>query len=160
MLKKIIILVFALCTLLAVAAFAATTVDSSYLIDNEQILDGKTVEFNGEVIGNVMKRGKYAWVNVSDRYNAIGIFMPNEMADKIKQAGSYNFKGDTVTVIGVFHRACKQHGGDLDIHADSLEIVAPGHQTVHPIKATRVILLFFTMAAVIVLVVLRIVFRR
>lgn len=100
------------------AAFAQS-LSSSELINNAQGYDGKLITYSGEVVGDVMVRGNFAWVNLNDGVNALGIWMPAEAAKEIKFTGNYKFRGDHLEMVGVFHRACLEHGGDLDIHAQS-----------------------------------------
>lgn len=45
---------------------SAKPIDSSTLINNAFKYDGKVVEFQGEAIGEIMKRGDFAWVNIHD----------------------------------------------------------------------------------------------
>ncbi|HNX80791.1 MAG TPA: DNA-binding protein [Candidatus Omnitrophota bacterium] len=104
----------------------AEAVSSSVLIHAAKEMDGTTVLFEGEVIGDIMRRGTYAWVNIHDGINAIGCWMPFAMAQTIAYTGNYKTKGDWVAVSGEFHRACPMHGGDLDIHAHGLKIVRGG----------------------------------
>jgi len=108
------------------AACGAQQVSSGELIAKAAEYDGKTVTFRGEAIGDVMLRGDYAWVNVSDGRNAVGIWMPAALARTIAQTGAYLVRGDTIEVRGVFHRSCLEHGGDLDIHAEAMTKVVPG----------------------------------
>lgn len=166
--SKIVLFIMAILVVLAAQASFASLPYYPYryfyysrqLLENTHEFDGKQVEIDGEVIGNIMRRGKYAWVNIENHGNAIGVFMPIEMANRIKYTGSYKYKGDEVRVSGVFNRACKQHGGDLDIHAMELKIYSVGHKIEHPLKTSRVIMLFFTIAVVIVLIIIRLVFKR
>lgn len=111
------------------AKAAAVPVSSTQLIEEASKLDGKTVSYKGEVIGDIMDRGNYAWINVSDGTNAIGIYIPAAEAKKIQYVGRYCVVGDTVSLTGTFHRACAEHGGDLDIHTDSITVTAKGYQT-------------------------------
>jgi len=123
----------------------ANPVDSTTLLNNSFKYDGKTIEFRGEAIGEIMKRGKYAWVNIHDGQNAIGVFMKYEDAKKIKYLGRYLVKGDIVLVKGIFNRSCKVHGGDTDIHALEVQIVKRGYkmqEQINKIKAAFAILIF------------------
>jgi hypothetical protein len=112
----------------------AEPVASDKLIENAKAYNNQCVEYNGEAVGDVMNRGDFAWVNLHDGKNAIGVWMKKEYAALIKYKGDYKFKGDTVSAKGIFHRACPQHGGDLDIHADEVVKVSDGCPTPHPIK--------------------------
>lgn len=95
------------------------------LLEKSAGFDGKQVTFQGEVIG-VMVRGDHAWVNISDKGFAAGIWCRAEDARKISIVGDYNHIGDYVSVVGIFHKACVEHGGDLDVHADSFTILISG----------------------------------
>lgn len=108
------------------AAAFAQSISSEELIKNASRYDGQTVIFSGEVIGDVMSRGNYAWLNVNDGRNAIGIWAPKAALQDIKWSGSFKSIGDEVEVAGVFHRACLEHGGDLDIHALIVRKTASG----------------------------------
>ncbi|MBN2168936.1 MAG: hypothetical protein JW738_06800 [Actinobacteria bacterium] len=129
-------------------------VSISKLIDDMDKYDGHTVTVTGEVIGDVMVRGNYAWITVNDDpYSkrslesgaeftgvsniGIGVWIPSGDAGLITYIGGYSKEGDTVEVRGVFHRACKQHGGDTDIHADSLKVVRNGHDIIHPFSWSK-----------------------
>jgi hypothetical protein len=104
----------------------AQSISSIELINNAKQYDGKTITYEGEVIGDVMKRGDFAWINLNDGVQAIGVWLQNSLLKDITFTGSYSSKGDMVEVKGVFHRACPEHGGDLDIHAQSIRKISPG----------------------------------
>ena len=106
---------------------AAEDVGSADLIDNAALYDGKTVSYGGEVVGDILYRGDYAWVGISDGANTVSVYLPADEAKKIAYVGGYRIIGDTVQITGVFHRACASHGGDLDIHAGTVTIVQAGH---------------------------------
>lgn len=101
-------------------------VSSKELIDGAKKFDGSIVLFEGEVIGDIMKRGTFTWVNIHDGINALGCWIPHDMASTITHTGNYKTKGDWVAVRGEFHRACLMHGGDLDIHVQELKLVRSG----------------------------------
>ena len=105
----------------------AQPVSSSHLIDNAQRYDGLSVIYSGEVIGDIMPRGEYAWVNVHDGQQAIGIWLPRKLAETIIYTGNYKAKGDWIQIAGIFHRVCEEHGGELDIHATSLKKIQSGY---------------------------------
>jgi len=97
------------------------------LIENSASFNDKQVTLQGEVIG-VMIRGDSALVNLFDNGVAIGVWCRAEDARKISVIGDYRHVGDTVLVIGTFHMACPEHGGDLDIHADNFTVTAIGRE--------------------------------
>jgi len=107
------------------AAFAQN-ISSTKLINSAKEYDGKIVSYSGEVIGDIMKRGAFAWINVNDGENAIGIWAPVGLLKEINYSGSYKSRGDIIEVTGVFNRACKEHGADLDIHAEAIKKINSG----------------------------------
>ncbi|MEW6100949.1 MAG: DNA-binding protein [Candidatus Omnitrophota bacterium] len=115
----------------------AQSLSSSELINNAKQYDGKTVVFEGEVIGDIMQRGEYAWVNLYGGESAIGIWINSSLTKDILYTGSYKAKGDLLEVTGIFHRACAEHGGDLDIHAAALRKIAPGRNISHKINPAK-----------------------
>ncbi len=108
------------------------------LLNNAKQYDGKTVNYKGEVIGDVMIRGDYAWLHVNDGIIAIGIWAPKTMIQDINYIGDYHKKGDIVEVLGTFHRSCTEHGGDLDIHASEIKKVTQGSSVIQPINRRKI----------------------
>jgi hypothetical protein len=104
----------------------AEDVSSVELINNARQYDGKEVTYKGEVIGDIMTRKEFVWINVNDGVNAIGIWSNKDLVKDIVYTGNYKSRGDIVEVKGVFHRACLEHGGDLDIHIDELRKINSG----------------------------------
>jgi len=136
----------------------AQPVSSSELINNTKQYDGKTVVYCGEVIGDVMARGEFVWINVNDGVNAIGIWAAKDLAKDIFYTGSYKSRGDIIEVEGIFHRACPEHGGDFDIHADSLRKIKDGKavaEKINPAKKTAAAILLGVLCLVLILVRLR-----
>ena len=130
--------------LLSVVCYAQTTVSSTELIERAKELDGQEVLYEGELIGEAMTRGEYSWLNLNDGQNAIGVWTGNNFLNLISFAGDYTHKGDWLQVRGVFNRACQVHGSDLDIHAQSINLIRRGrivrHQVV-PFKPRQAIIL-------------------
>lgn len=107
------------------------------LIEKGKNFDKKNIIIKGEAIGDSMKRGSYTWINISDGTIPFGIWMKNEDAGKVKIFGDYHHRGDVVEVRGTFNRACSQHGGDMDIHADSITVVKKGKVIDHGLNYRR-----------------------
>jgi len=97
------------------------------LLENAAGFDGKQVTYSGEVIG-VLMSGDFAWVNILDNGYPIGVWCRATDAKKVSIIGDYKHLGDTVQVTGIFHMACAEHGGDLDIHADNLTVLEAGQE--------------------------------
>ncbi len=130
------------------------------LAQHSSFYNGRSVQVKGEAIGDLMLRGKYGWVNISDGLNAIGVFALSEELKKVKNLGGYKISGDLLQVEGVFYTACPDHFGESDIHAYRIEIVKSGfpkEERLGPHKLQLSVLLSFL---AIGLFVIRQVFRR
>jgi lysyl-tRNA synthetase class II len=123
------------------------------LIENSVVLNNTQVTVQSEVIGEALERGEYAWININDTTNAIGVWVKKSDIEQIKFYGDYKHKGDIVKVTGVFYRACSEHGGDVDIHSTNIEIVETGSNTKHQLSQNKVIVTFcLVLIAVVMLV--------
>ena len=156
-----IVLLFTLYSLLPTYyAEAAPIVSAQELLENAEKYDGKIISFKGEVIGEIMVRGESAWVNVRDEAGAIGVFCPKELLGEIEYQGDYRHKGDLISVRGIFHRACPQHGGDTDIHAEKITIIKKGEVISHPLDPQKVKASVILAALVCVLGILYLIIRK
>ncbi|MCM8792845.1 MAG: hypothetical protein NC898_00005, partial [Candidatus Omnitrophica bacterium] len=72
----IIILIFAFC-ILNFRCFAEI-ISSTELLKNPRDYDGKRIIYEGEVIGDVMERGSFVWVNLKDKKFALGVYLAKE----------------------------------------------------------------------------------
>jgi len=118
----------------------AQTISSTELIEKAKEHNNKIVEYRGEVVGDVMVRGNFAWVNLNDGQGAIGIWGKRDLVEgAVTYKGGYKYKGDVLSVKGVFHRACPQHGGDLDIHFDKATRVKEGYPIAHRLAPSKII---------------------
>jgi hypothetical protein len=127
---------------------------SAQLVEHPKAYDGLTVTFTGEAIGEVMRRDSYAWIHLNDDayefknveegaklggYNSgMAVYVPAELTSKIDSYGDYKHEGSIVQISGTFNAACKEHGGDMDIHATSLDVLIPGHVVVDPVRPWKV----------------------
>lgn len=132
----------------------ADTVSSKEFIECAKAFDGQTVTYSGEVVTAIMNRGEYSWINLNDDYNAIGVWCRRQDLAQVKCVGNYENKGDILEVKGVFHRACAEHGGELDIHAEGLTVIKAGYCRKAPVDMTRIkltaIFLFLTLSMIII----------
>ncbi len=124
---RIFLLIMLLCGIVQ-TAYAASEIPQSisYLINNAKNFNGKEVVIRGEVVGTVMRRLNFGWINVYDGQIAIGFWCNEKMLTQIKYAGDYSHRGDIVSVTGILNQHCAQHAGDLDVHAISLVIKKQG----------------------------------
>lgn len=131
------------------AGETADSIEISSLTGDMEQYGGRVVSITGEAIGDVMRRGDFAWITVDDGpysskslaegggfrgtgNTSIGVWAPAGDVAGIEHLGSYAEKGDIVNVVGVFNRACPEHGGDTDIHASSVQVIKPGHPFERP----------------------------
>ena len=141
--------------LLSSICYAQEPVSSTTLIEEAKKLDGQEVLYQGEVIGEVMIRGEYAWVNLNDSENAIGIWVPKNFLSGIFFAGNYDTQGDWLKVKGVFHRACKVHGGDLDIHAQEVVKLRSGRPIQHRLDNQKQKIVIWLLGVLLCLLILQ-----
>ncbi len=128
---------------------------SGALVDAPNDWDGKEVTFTGEAIGELMVRGGKAWIHLNDDayylknveegahlggYNSgMSVWLDTELAREIDIFGDYKLQGDVVTIVGVYNAACGEHGGDMDVHAETLEITAPGRPAEDPVTTGKLL---------------------
>jgi hypothetical protein len=161
--KRAVILIFfcgAACFANLPVVCLAEQVSGTELINNARKYDGKSVVYVGEVVGDVMVRGDFAWVNVNDGESTIGVWMSKELAKEIKFAGSYHARGDQLEITGVFHRSCPQHGGDMDIHAESMRKISSGRVVEEELDITKRNVVFILLAVLCLYLIFIFVCRR
>jgi hypothetical protein len=142
-------------------------VNSASLVENANQWNGRMVTFRGEAIGECMVRGKMAWIHLNDDaymeknieegaalggYNSgHAVWVSVEMARVIRFFGDFKHDGDIAKVSGVFNAACREHGGDMDIHASSMEILRIGHPVGHLVNTTRMMVaaILFVLAGIL-----------
>jgi hypothetical protein len=152
-----------------------TEVNSASLVENANLWNGHIITFTGEAIGEAMVRGKMAWIHLNDDtymwknieegaklggYNSgHAVWISADLATKIRFFGDFKHEGDVVKVVGTFHAACPQHGGDMDIHASTIEIVRVGHTVRHIVNTHRAIIAGILFALALILHRLRVYIR-
>ena len=132
----------------------AQPISSLELINKAKAYDGRVVAYEGEVIGDVMSRGNFSWINLYDGQNAVGCWVGSSLAKDIVYTGSYRTKGDLLEVIGIFYRSCPEHGGDLDIHVQVLRKIKSGRAVSGKISSEKkefALTLFLILGAVWIL---------
>jgi len=150
-------------------------VNSASLVENANAWNGRVITFKGEVIGEAMVRGKMVWIHLNDDaymwknieeeakldgYNSgHAVWISSDLAMGIRFFGDFKHEGDVVKIAGMFHAACPQHGGDMDIHASTLEIVRVGHSVHHVFNTSRAITAAVLLVLALVLYRFRIIIR-
>lgn len=115
--------------------------DSSFIYDTQidtllaepQMMDGRTVQIEGEVIGdrrNVDFDNKHYWISVQEttagKDSCITVFVSDLTTRLIDTYGAYQRRGTKLQIRGTFHLACPDHDGLCDIHAESSSVVDTG----------------------------------
>lgn len=141
MLKTIknVIMMLLLINMFSLVASAQDNIRLVDLVEKGKQLDNKEISVSGEAVGDKMRRGNYFWININDGTNSMGVWMDNEDADKVKNLGNYQHKGDTLQITGIFNRACVEHGGDMDIHAQGLQVIKNGHAVNKSVDAKKIV---------------------
>ena len=120
------------------AAALAQEKSSSQLIDRAGEYDGQELVYSGEVIGDILHAGDHVWLNVSDGSNALGVWVRYDLASMAELPGRYGQRGDIIRVSGTFYRACPEHGGDMDLHADAVTLIERGYPVGHAVPLWKV----------------------
>lgn len=127
--KKIpLVLILSLLCSNVVKAGTLPTYTSIELIEQAKSLNQTEVIYQGEVIGDVLFRGEQAWLSVSDGANTIAVYVPIQLLPDDLALGRYLYTGDIISVKGILHRACQNHGGDLDLHITDLDRLSVGYE--------------------------------
>lgn len=152
-------LVFAAIALLiaAVPLQASATpraLDVATMVQGDPSLDGQEVRFSGEAIGESLRADKGArWVNVFDGGAAIGVVVVPDMLEGIDGFGEWSRRGTRVEVTGILNIACPQHGGDLDVHASELRVLAPSEPIERPVRLEKALVAGAALGVALVLAV-------
>ncbi len=107
------------------------------LISQAKEFDGRPVLIQGEVIGSIMPRGDFAWINIEDTSGVIGVWAPLALTKTIHSVGNYKGIGDRVEVEGIFARSDPELLGEMGVRAQRISIVKPGepiYHQIHPVK--------------------------
>jgi hypothetical protein len=132
---------------------AEVEVNSASLVENAAFWNERSITFKGEAIGECMVRGDMAWIHLNDDaymernieegaplggYNSgHAVWLSAEIARQIRYWGDFKHEGDIVKATGIFHAACREHGGDMDIHATSMYVIRTGHPVRHHLNVQR-----------------------
>ncbi|MCE5196302.1 MAG: hypothetical protein LLG09_04135 [Negativicutes bacterium] len=140
--KSVIFLgvLFLFLVMTASTCYAASTVTISQLIEDTANYENKIVTIEGEVIGEALERGEFAWINLNDQTGAIGVWLKRSDTEQLLYYGDYGHRGDQVKISGRFSRACTEHGGDFDIHADQMNVVRKGWVVSEKISSQKIML--------------------
>jgi len=145
----------------------ALRVDSASLIECPDTFDGRAVEYRGEAVSAVLRRGGRAWLQVNDDIYAlsagplpehrqslggnagVAVNVPADTADAITAVGDARHRGDVLTVHGVFRSAAPDDGGGPSILATTVGQRQPGGAVSSPRSARRVIVATLLLAVTV-----------
>ncbi|MFC1709726.1 DNA-binding protein [Candidatus Omnitrophota bacterium] len=136
------------------AAFAEPT-QVADLINEGTLYNGQRVVVEGEAIGHLMKRGDFAWFNVNDGTLSIGVWAPVGIASQVQFLGRHAVIGDQVKIEGVFNSHCSVHGGDTDIHAESIVVTEVGREKLLSHDPKKVNILIFLTGIMVCLYIIK-----
>lgn len=147
---------------LAAAARARTSssgalpVDSTVLIECPDTFDGRVVEYRGEAVGAVLRRGPRAWAQLNDDVYALvagplpahrqsvggnsgmAVSLPAPVAADLVVGGA-DWRGDVLTVRGPYRRAAVEDGEGPSILAEAVTDITPGVAVEPPVSRRRVL---------------------
>lgn len=149
--NRLIVIVAAIFTTLFTTNIYGEEYSINDLIENGKELDKSNITISGEAIGEALERGDYTWININDGTNAIGIYMRTADAKQVNSYGGFKQTGDTLDIKGIFNRACKEHGGDMDIHASSVNVIKKGKSTPTNISFNKIVILSISTLTLIIL---------
>lgn len=123
--------------------------DSSFIYDTsivdlslaDSYYDNQRVRVTGEVVGDrrqTFEDPGNSWITVTDPSfevnNTIELHMSDEQASRIDTYGSYNSQGSVISVQGIFHLVCSEHGGTSDVHVETMTVASRGKKIVYPFQ--------------------------
>lgn len=107
------------------------------ILKKPNLFDAKTVEIQGEVIGEPLKDAQGIWINITFQGSNIGIFCSHEESIvQISHWGSYKEKGDQLKIRGIFYKDCPEHQIS-GVHLKSLEIMQVGEAREVPVSLRK-----------------------
>ena len=128
--RPITIIVMTVALLLSVpvlASAAGEVLDPAEVIEIDRARDGETIVIEGEAVGDVLRAmGGGHWVNVLGDEVGLGVWMDDDQVARIENLGEYQHSGDRIRVTGELNIACAEHGGEFDLHAESVEVIERG----------------------------------
>lgn len=106
-----------------------------------QALDNSSVRFEGEAVGEAVSAGPgLKWVSVNDDSGqGIAVLMTDEQLQAVESYGNYQQTGSVIEVTGIYHVACVEHQGELDVHANSVVLVEAGEKTEHAVGEGKIV---------------------
>lgn len=156
MLKRIVLYAALLFFAVGFCPTAEAAFSSKEMVAQARSFDHRWVIFEGELIGEILQRGEFVWLNVYDGENAISVWLPQTLAEGVRYKGGYKTTGDQIRVGGIFYRSCVEHGGTLDIHASELVVIKKGGPRAEVLDKRKILVLLLLLGALACLLILHI----
>lgn len=130
---------------------------STELVRCPRQLDGATVTYVGEAIGEVLRRDGGAWVQLNDDTYALrhgplpahrrfsggntglAVWLPDPLWAQINQTGGPNHRGDVLLVTGVVHATDPADGGGLTLRATDARVLQRGGPVPAPVHRAQAV---------------------
>ncbi|MDR0349926.1 MAG: hypothetical protein LBH64_00030 [Coriobacteriales bacterium] len=92
-----------------------------------QQLEGQSVTFQGEVVGDILNAEEgYKWLMLQDGGASISVLVAEHEISKVTRLGRYGQIGTRLEVSGRFRTDCPDHDGLTDVHATKLVVIDEG----------------------------------
>ena len=110
----------------------ATYTTVARLAAADAALDNTLVSFVGEAVGEAVDAAAdgYRWVVLQDRAawstSSIEVLMTDDQVSQIEHFGSYQMRGTTLRVTGIYRMADDAQTGNLDVTAYAVRVVDAG----------------------------------
>lgn len=105
-------------------------------------LDNTLVSFRGEAVGEAVNASipGYKWVLLqtnTESTSSIEVLMGEDLVAQIANFGSYDTKGSTLLVTGIYRVADPNQTGQLDVTAYAVRVLDAGGPVQHPVDYRR-----------------------
>ena len=146
----------------ALAAANYRDEDVKSLLGASYRLDGKTVRFTGVATGAALAADDgHVWICVKSAGRSIGVLVDAEQAAQVTHFTDYTNEGDDIVVEGTFNRACAEHAGELEVHAENISVEAQGGPVERPVPGVRlVVAVVLALLALVATIACQVVLRR
>ena len=126
-----------------VSAENAVSVGIARLAGADESLDTALVTFRGEAVGEPVNSSLpgYRWVlmqsHSAETTDSIEVLMSDAHVSAIENFGSYDRKGSTLLVVGIYRVSDPAQMGAVDVTAYGVRVLDPGGPVEHPLDANR-----------------------
>ena len=98
------------------------------ILKHKDFFDRKSVSVEGEVVGDIIKRGNHSIVNLKDGSFFIGLVLTPEQVHSIEFTRTSQSRGDLVKAEGIFYKEYPELSGESIISVKDLVVVKLLHR--------------------------------